>query len=58
MNKTRKTFFKKYTKEIKFESVSRVLDAPEFLISLNSELKQKALELRHKIICLSNETQT
>ena len=28
MNKTRKIFFKKYTKEIKFESVSRVLDAP------------------------------
>mgnify|MGYP000905488205 CR=1 FL=1 len=28
MNKTRKIFFFFYTKEIKFESVSRVLDAP------------------------------
>lgn len=34
MNKIRKDYVKKYTKELKYESIVRVLDAPELLISL------------------------
>lgn len=53
MNKAAKNLVKKFKKELKFESITRIIDAAEGLFRLKSPLKEESEYLSKKIIGLA-----
>lgn len=53
MNRAAKNLVKKFKKEVKYDSITRIIDAAEGLFRLQSPLKEESEALSKKILDLA-----